>query len=164
MSTPKNREIRDIARKSLFASALNVISSAVSFNQGDLLVFDDTANLLKVPSAEAEASTFLGMAPVTIVSGKLAYPYTTDVDASQAVTDVPGPIFGVIAKHISKTADAWNPGDAVYLYPTGGAQYVSSAGTKQVGVYVGPAIASAAAGQEVEWYVGDRHPGDALKL
>lgn len=163
MSTPKNRITREIAKNSLFASALKVISSAVSFNQGDLLVFDDTANLLKVPAAEAEGSTFLGIAPVTVVAGKLKYPYTTDVDASQAISDVPGPVFGVEAKMLLKVGDTFNPGDNVYLSPADGAQVVSSAGTKAIGVYVGATV-TAVSGSEGNVRIGCRHPGDALKI
>lgn len=164
MSTPKNRVVLDQMKKSLFPDAKSVVTSAVSFNQGDLLVFDDTNNRLKVPSAETEAATFLGIAEVTVVSGKLKSPYTTDVDASQGVTDVPGPVYNVEAKLIAKTGDAFNPGDAVYLDPASGAQNVSSAGTKQIGVYQGPVIASAVAGQEILVLLGCRHPGDSLKF
>ena len=160
MSTAKNRIVLDQEQKSLFPDAKAVVTAAVSFNQGDLLVFDDTNNRLKVPAAEAEGSTFLGIALVTVVSGKLKSPYTTDVDASQGVTDIPGPAYAVVAKLIAKTADAFNPGDAVYLDPASGAQYVSSAGTKQIGVYQGSVIASATAGQEILVKLGCRHPGD----
>jgi hypothetical protein len=163
MSTPKNRITRSVAVNSLFASALKVISAAVSFNQGDLLVFDDTANLLKVPTAEAEGATFLGIAPVTVVSGKLKYPYTTDVDASSAIADVPGPVFGVVAKMLLKVGDVFAPGDAVYLSPADGAQVVSSAGTKSIGVFVGAGV-TAVAGSEGEVRIGCRHPGDTLKI
>jgi hypothetical protein len=163
MSVPKNRITREIAKNSLFASALKVISSAVSFNQGDLLVFDDTANLLKVPTLETEGNTFLGIAPVTVVSGKLKYPYVTDVDASAAIADVPGPVYGVVAKLILKTGDTFNPGDAVFLDPASGAQNVQAAGTKQIGVYMGGTV-TATAGQQGECLLGCRHPQDTLKL
>lgn len=163
MSTATNRIVRQIGKKSLFPSAQKVISAAVSFNQGDLLVFDDTANLLKVPSAETEGSTFLGIAEVTVVLGKLQSPYTgTAVDASQAISDIPGPAYGVVAKLILKTGDSVNPGDPVYLYPTGGAQNVSVTGTKVIGVYQGAALASVAAGTQIECLLGCRHPSDSL--
>lgn len=164
MSTAKNRIVLDQERKSLFPDAKSVVTSAVSFNQGDLLVFDDTNNRLKVPALETEGSTFLGIAEVTVVSGKLKSPYVTDVDASAGASDVPGPVYSVVAKVIAKTADAFNPGDYVYLYPTGGAQYVSSAGTKPIGTYQGDVVASATAGQEILVKLGCRHPGDALQF
>ena len=164
MSTAKNRITRSVAPKSMFPSAQAVISSSVSFNQGDLLVFDDTNNVLKVPSSESEGSTFLGIAQETIVSGLLKRPYSTDVDDSGAISDIPGPVYGVVAKLILKTGDSLNPGDYVYLYPTGGAQYVSATGTKAIGLFVGAAVSSAAAGTQVEVHLGCRHPGDSLKF
>jgi hypothetical protein len=160
----KNRIVRSVSEKSIFPSAKEVVDATVSFAQGDLLVFDDTANLLKKPAAEAEGSTFLGIAIETVVDGKLASPYVTDVDAAQAVSELPGPSYGVIAKLVLKTGDALNPGDSVYLYPAGGTYHVQAAGTKAIGVYAGPAIASAAAGQEIEVLLGCRHPGDVLKF
>lgn len=153
-------------KKSLFPSAINVIDSTVSFEQGDLLVFDDTANLLKVPAAEAEGETFLGIAECTVIDGKLATPYQgTAVDDANAISDIPGPAYGVVAKLISKTGDAWNPGDLAYLDPaTGTAGVTSAGGTKAIGVYEGPAIATAVAGQTVEIKLGCRHPEDVLQF
>lgn len=160
----KNRIVRTVAEKSIFESAKAVVSAAVSFDQGDLLVFDDTANLLKKPAAEAEGATFVGIARCTIASGKLASPYTTDVDGSQAITEIPGPAYGVIAKLVLKTGDALNPGDQVFLDPAAGTHHVQAAGTKAIGIYAGPAIGAAVAGQEIEVLLGARHPGDTLRL
>lgn len=160
----KNRIVRSVSEKTIFPSAKSVVSSAVSFAQGDLLVFDDTANLLKLPAAEAEGATFVGIAIETIVDGKLASPYVTDVDAAQAASEIPGPSYGVVAKLVLKTGDALNPGDLVYLDPASGTYHVQAAGTKAIGIYAGPAIASAAAGQQIEVLLGCRHPGDVLKL
>lgn len=152
-------------KKSLFPSALKVVTSAVSFEQGDFLVFDDTNNRLKVPAAEAEGSTFLGIAEVTVVSGKLATPYTgTAVDAANAISDIPGPAYNVVVKAVSKTGDAWAPGDAVYLDPATGTAGVTVSGTKAIGTYQGAVIASATAGQQIEVLIGCRHPNDTLKF
>ncbi len=161
----KNTIVREVSRKSLFESAINVISSAVSFNQGDLLVFNDTSNLIAVPAAEAEGSTFLGVATVSIVSGKLVNPYTGIPDAvsTSAISDVPGPAYGVIAKCVAKTGIALAPGDAIYLDPATGTRGVTNTGTKIIGIYQGPTVASAAAGQEIEVLLGCRHNGDTLK-
>lgn len=163
MSTPKNRIVLDQEKKSLFPSAKSVVTSVVSFNQGDLLVFDVTNHRLKLPAAETEGSTFVGMAEVTVVNGKIKSPYVTDVDASQGASDLPGPVYSVVVKVIAKTGDAFNPGDLVYLNPTAGAQNVSSAGTKAIGNYQGDIVAAAAAGQEILVKIGARHPGDALQ-
>jgi len=163
MSTPTNRITRSNGEeRSVFPDALNVIDSSVTFNQGDLLCL--LSNKLAKASLEADYASFLGIAPVTVVSGKLQSPYQgTAVDAAQAITAIPGPKYSVEAKMISKTGDAWAPGGAVYGDPADGPEYVSSAGTKQIGVYQGATIASAAAGQTVEVLLGHRYPGDALQ-
>lgn len=161
----KNTIVREVSRKSLFASAINVISSSVSFVQGDLLVFDDTNNVLKLPAAEAEGSTFLGVATVSIASGKLIGPYSGIPDAvsTSAINDIPGPAYGVIAKCVAKTGIALAPGDSIYLDPATGTRGVTNTGTKAIGIYQGATVASAAAGQEIEVLLGCRHNGDALK-
>jgi hypothetical protein len=151
----KNTIVREVGRKSIFESAINVVSSAVSINQGDLVVFDDTANLLKLPSAETEGSTFLGVMMVSIASGKLVSPYTGIPDAvtTSAINDVPGPAYGVIT-----------PGDSIYLDPATGTRGVTNTGTKIIGIYQGATVASATAGQEIEVLIGSRHNGDTLKF
>lgn len=161
----KNTIVREVGRKSLFESAINVISSAVSINQGDLVVFDDTNNILKLPSAETEGSTFLGVMTVSIASGKLIGPYTgiSDSVSTSAINDVPGPAYGVIAKAVAKTGIALAPGDSIYLDPATGTRGVTNTGTKAIGIYQGPVIASSVAGQEIEVLFGCRHNGDSLK-
>ena len=150
-------------KKSLFPSALKVIDATVSFNQGDLLVFDDTNTRLKVPVAEAEGSTFLGIAEVTVVLGKLATPYLgTAVDAANAISDIPGPAYSVIAKLVLKTGITINPGDPIFLDPATGVAGVTNTGTKQIGTYQGAAITTAPAGTIVECLLGCRHPSDTL--
>lgn len=160
----KNRITRTVAPKSIFESAISVISSAVSFDQGDLLVFDDTNNRLKKPTAEAEGSTFVGIAQCSISSGKLLTPYVTDVDAAQAISDIPGPVYGVIAKLVLKTGDSINPGDDVYLDPASGSYHVSVTGTKSIGLYQGGALSSVAAGTQIEVLLGARAKNDVLKF
>jgi hypothetical protein len=161
----KNTIVREVGRKSIFESAINVISSAVSINQGDLVVFDDTANLLKLPSAETEGSTFLGVMMVSIASGKLIGPYTGIPDAvtTAGINDVPGPAYGVVAKCVAKTGIALAPGDSIYLDPATGTRGVTNTGTKIIGIYQGATVASASAGQEIEVLLGSRHNGDTLK-
>jgi hypothetical protein len=161
----KNTIVREVGRKSLFESAINVISSAVSFNQGDLLVFNDTTNLIAIPAAETEGNTFLGVATVSIASGKLIGPYSgiSDAVSTSAINDVPGPAYGVIAKCVAKTGIALAPGDSIYLDPATGTRGVTNTGTKAIGIYQGPTVASAVAGSEIEVLIGCRHNGDTLK-
>jgi hypothetical protein len=162
MSSPKNRIVREISPGSLFPDASKYVTSTTDWNQGDLLMFDTATQLVKKLVAEADAATFLGIAISTVVDGKPASPYTTDVDASQATAGIPGPRHGVIAKMIAKTGDAFDRGDLVYADPATDANVVSSAGTKAIGVYVGNTVAAAAAGQEIECSLGHRYPGDVL--
>lgn len=160
----QNTIVRSVNPTSVFESAKSVIDATVDIEQGDLVVFDGTANLLKKAAAEAEGATFLGVMQVSIVDGKLKSPYSTDTLAAQSISDIPGPVCGVVAKCVAKTADAFAPGDLVYLDPATGTRGVTTTGTKAIGVYQGPAIASAAAGQEVEIMLGHRFPGDVLVL
>ena len=151
-----NTITRSVAPMSVFESAKNLISSSISFNQGDLLYLDTTNHLLKVFAAETDSANFMGVAVVTVVNGKIASPYNTDVVASQSVQDVAGPLVGVIAKCVLKTGDSLNPGQLVGLYPAAGTRGVSSTvTTNAIGVYQGPVIATAAAGTEVEIYIGN---------
>ena len=159
-----NNIVRSESRKSIFPSAQSVVSAAVSFEQGDLLVFDDAANLLKVPTLEADGSTFLGVAVESVVLGKLKKPYSTDVDASSAITDVPGPVYGVIAKCVLKTGSTVAPGDLISLDPASGTRGVQALVTKGIGIYQGAAIVGSAAGLEIEVLLGSRHPGDVLQF
>jgi len=164
MSVSKNNIVVSENRKSLFPSALAVIDSTVSYNQGDLLVFDTTTKVIKVAAAEADGATFLGVATETVVSGKMKKPYSTDVDSSSAISDVAGPAYGVVAELIAKTGIALAPGDSIYLDPATGAQGVTITGTKVVGIYQGKTVASTVAGQKILVAVGARFPTDAFKF
>lgn len=149
-----NKITRTINPKSVFEDAKNVIDSTISFNQGDLMYFDAVNNLIKTVTAETQSANFVGVARVTVVSGKLASPYNTDVVASQAIASIPGPQTGVIMKCVLKTGDSINPGDLVGLDPATGTRGVSvTITTNSIGIYQGPAIATAAAGTEVEIYL-----------
>lgn len=161
----KNTITRDVRRASVFESAINVISSALSFKQGDFLVFNTSTNLLQLPVAETDGDTFVGVATVSVSSGKLIGPYTGIPDAvsNSSINDVPGPVYGVIAKCVAKTGIALSPGGLVYLDPATGTRGIAATGTKAIGVYQGAAIASAVAGQEVEILICCRFPGDAIK-
>lgn len=150
---PKNRVTRSVAPKSLFESAKSATDVTVSYNQGDLMYFDSTAHLLKALDSDAHAAFAAGSAKVTVSLGKMVGPYAgLATDAASAVVDLPGPAYGVVAKMILKTGDAFNPGDKVYY--GGDAQTVSSTGTNPVGLFQGSAVSSAFAGQEGECLLG----------
>lgn len=159
-----NRIVRTVNQSSVFPDATKEILATSTFNQGDLLVWSPAGPELKVAAAETDGDTFCGIAIQSIVNGKLVSPYTTDVSASQGLSHIAGPVFGVVAKLQLKTGDSLNPGDLVYLDPATSAYAVQAAGTKAIGVYQGAAIAGAAAGTMIEVLLGCRYPQDVLKL
>lgn len=159
----QNRITRTIKRGAIFEDAKNVVSAAVSYVQGDLCYFDTSNKLVKKITADADCATFLGISDITVVSGKLPQAYTTNVDASVAISSLPGPIFGVVAEMKLKTGDAFTPGCLVYGTAVD-AQTISSAGTKAIGVYQGITVASAASGDVGEVELGHRYPGDTLVM
>jgi hypothetical protein len=166
MSTATNRIKRSIAPKAIFAE-LNVnagISSAVSFNQGDLLYYDATNHLVKKMSAEGDAATCLGIATVTVASGVLVGPYSgLASSASVAIQAITGPQYGDISALILKSSDALVHGAYVYADPSDGAEFVQASGTKPIGVYQGPAITGDGV-KTVECLLGARFPNDTLKF
>jgi len=163
MSVGKNTIVRSLAARSVFPDAKPVISAAVSFNQGDLLMFNTSTNLLALPAAEADGVTFVGVAACDVVDGKMRSPYQgTAVDAAQAASAIPGPLHSVVAKCVLKTGESLNPGAYVYLDPATGTRGVQSAGTQAIGTYQGPAIAGSAAGLEIEVLIGARYPAPSL--
>lgn len=166
MSTAlKNKVLREVAPNAIFEDASAVIDSTLTCNQGDLLVFDVGTSLIKKPTLESEAATFLGASRMKLVAGQPQSPYQgTAVDASQAAPALPGPQYGIEAQCVAKTGDAFLPGTPVYLDPATAANGVSSAGTKIIGIYTGANIASASAGQLISVRLGSRYPADVLKM
>jgi hypothetical protein len=160
----KNTIVRSISPKSVFEDAINVTSTTADFDQGDVMIFDDTNNVIRKPTTEAECATLLGIARVSVIDGKMIGPYQGLTDAVPAIANLPGPVAGVIARMVAKTGDALAPGDLLYFDPATSTRGVTVSGTKAIGVYQGPTIASAAAGQEVEVFIGHRFPADSLKF
>ena len=134
-TTALNRIVREVNPSSYFESALPLIDATVSFNQGDLLYLDTSGHLIKAVTSDSNGATFLGISRATIVSGKLVSPYQgTAVDAAQAISDIAGPQFGVVAKMKLKSGDTFNPGIAVYACSVD-AQTVSSTGSNIIGYF-----------------------------
>lgn len=159
-----NSLARKIATKTVMEDASKFVSSAISFNQGDLLYLDTTNHLIKHLAAETDAVTFVGIAPVTIVSGLYPSIYNTDVDASLKTPALPGPEYGDVHRVNLKAGDAVTPGVALFADPASGNRNVSITGTKQIGVYQGKALTAPAGGVDVEMLVGCRFPNDTLKF
>lgn len=140
--------VRSIAPQAIFEDILDLLDVADSFEQGDhlALVGGKVQNL----TAVGDTATYLGISRVTVVNGKIKQPYTTDVDASQALVGVAGPQWGVEALFEAKAADAFNPGDLVSVDGanlTRGVTITIASASAGIGFYNGIAIGSAAAGQ-----------------
>lgn len=143
------KAINNIVRNSsgaqfpLGQSAKNFLDATVSFNQGDLLYFDGTPNLIKALASDANGATFCGVAQATVVLGKLKSPYTgTAVDAAEALADAPAGVVAVECQLFLKVGDAFATGDLVYGTAVD-AQTVSSAGTNSLGRYLGKNLTAA---------------------
>lgn len=162
MSSPTNNIKISVSPKSLFESAFGVLDDTVTYNQGDLIAFDTSNKILKPFSATGDAQNFLGVARQTLIDGVPKSPYIgTQVDNSQQIRDVAGPVYGVVAFFTLKTGDAFNPGDKVYATATDPQTVTSSDNTGSglnIGIYQGPlAISSAVAGQTGNVLVGARY-------
>src|SRR5881394_728296 len=83
--------------KFMLESAKPFLSTAVSFNQGDLMYLDTSAHLIKRVAASANAATFLGVAVVSVASGQLVGPYTGLTPVTPAIQDCSGPAYGITA-------------------------------------------------------------------
>lgn len=169
MSVSYNNIKRSQAMRSVIESALSFIDSTISFNQGDLLYLDTTAHRIKPITADANTANCLGVSRVQIVNGKLASPYSgTAVDSSQGLSDIPGPVYGVVAELTLNTGDAFNPGDLVYPIGSVDAQTVSSSSNtgarKACGIFVGVAVGSAVSGQKGLIQIGCQYQAGSINL
>lgn len=159
----KNRIVRSDRMFAILEDIVNFLGTQ-SFDEGDLLVFDDTNNLVvKTTGGIGEGALFLGISPVTVVSGKLKSPYTgTAVDASEKASGVPGPRAGVTAKLKLKSGATFNPGDPVYLDAAGDTQTVQAAANgDSIGIYIGKTV-TAGATSEGDIKLGARFRAGAL--
>lgn len=159
-TSPINNIVRGGAQgRSIFMSALPVLTTAVNYNQGDLLAFDTVNHRLKA-AVTGDAANILGVAINTIVSGIPKSPYQgTAVDASEGLSDMGGPLYGVVASLTLDTGSTVNTGDPVYLSNVG-AQNVTPTqpgSDPTIGMWVGPAVSSAAAGTKGDVLVGARY-------
>lgn len=164
MSSPINNIVRSVAPKSRFESALPLLSTAVNYNQGDLLAFDGTNKIL-VPATTGNVANLLGVARQTIVAGVAKSPYQgTAVDASVGISDLAGPVYGVVAFFTPKVGDAFTVGCAVYLTADPQTVTVTDPGSNDsIGIYQGRAL-TGAAGLTVDVLVGSRYLGGGNSL
>lgn len=163
-TTNANTITRSVNPGSMFESAINVISSACTWNQGDMLYFNTGSNIILPVGSDANGQTFLGIARQAIVAGIEPQPYTTLTSGAQAIVDIGGPLYGVVAKVSLKSGDSFTPGCKVYCGPSDtNAQTVSVTGTYDVGTYQGASI-TAASSDIGEVYFGHRYPTTVLSF
>lgn len=145
----KNRIVRQGSLIPVFANAQPLVSSAISWNQGDLLYLDTVNHLLKPVTADADGATFAGIAQQTLVSGRPRPVYQgTAVDAAAAIEAIAGPQHGCDALMKLKSGDVFVAGGLVYATAVD-AQTVSSAGTNAIGVFVDAGLTAVAGSQGV---------------
>lgn len=158
MSIANNNLIREVnPGRSLFASLKPVLSTACTWNQGDILKYDPTNDVLKPVTGSGDGGLVVGVAVNSITAGIMPSPYQgTAVDASQAIEDAAGPLFGNVFSMALNTGDSWVPGQKAYL--TGDPQTLTSAVTGAfVGIYQGPAVTSAASGTYGDFLIGQTY-------
>lgn len=157
MSTAVNNLIREVnPGRSLFASLLPVLSTSSTWNQGDILAYDATNKILNAATGSGSGANVVGFAVNTMVKGIMPSPYQgTAVDASAAIEDAAGPLFGNVGSFLIKTGDSFNPGDPCYL--TGDPQTLTATATgSSVGIYQGMPITSAPSGTNGDFLIGAR--------
>lgn len=162
----KDRILRESSMRSVFEDARELIDATVTFYEGDILKIDTTNHLIKPVAATGDADVVLGIAVQTVKLGKLVSPFSTDVDAAQAISAVAGPVFGVEANMKLKSGDVFVSGGKVYLVDGGDCQTVTSTDPgdgKAIGIYTGPAV-TAGATSEGPCAIGCRYPAAALVL
>jgi hypothetical protein len=148
-TSPLNRVVREVTKNAALEDISNFLSSAISFNQGDLCYYDTALNLVKPNTGGAtQGAQALGIAVVTVVNGVLASPFQgTAVDASEKTSALPGPAFGVEAKLFLTAGDVMTPGIKVYYSATDAQHVQITANGTAIGHYVGASL-TAVAGQE----------------
>lgn len=165
-----NTEVHIIAPKQIFPDVRGLVSSVSDWNQGDLLMFDTSAKIVRAVTAEGEGTYSLGIAQNNVTDGVPVGPYSgLATSSSTTAMSVNGPVYGNSYNMVLKTSETISPGSYVYSYPTGGANYVaataSSSATVPVGLYIGHiTVTSAAAGTQIECLIGARYPNDSIKF
>jgi|SRR6185437_42465 len=165
----KNTEVREIATRSVFADMKALISSSSTWNQGDLLEINPSTHVVQLVTSSSTGANFLGVSPVPVVDGNMPSVYQTAVDASVAVIDMAGPVYGSVYSVVLKAGDSINPGQGVYIdQSAAGSGTVGNRGVTVtqpssgviIGWYQGPALTAATGGSEIPVLIGQNYaPG-----
>lgn len=160
MTTPINNIVRGGAQgRSIFASALPLLSASVNYNQGDLLCYD-SSNKVLIPAATGNYANFLGVAVNTVEDGLPASPYP-GVPVNEQASDMAGPLYSVVVSLTLDTGSSLSPGAPVYLSSVGPQNVAANdpGSNDSIGIYTGSqgVLTSSAAGQKIDVLIGARY-------
>lgn len=161
-----NTEVKIIAPKQILPDIRGMVGNASTWAQGDLLMFDTSAHVVRPLANEGEAASLLGIAQQDAASGVPVGPYGSLAGGANVKSiALNGPIYGNTYTMIVKTGNSIALGAAVFSSPADGPQVIAATGTVAIGVYVGHvAISSAAAGTKAEVLIGAQYPNTVLKF
>lgn len=156
MSVANNNLIREVnPGRSLFASIKPVISSSTlcTWNQGDILCMDST-QVLRPVTGSGDGTIVVGVAVNSMTNGVMPSPYQgTAVDASAAVEDAAGPLYGNVFSMQLASGVTFTPGNKIYL--AGDPQTVTSSATgAAVGIFQGQAVTTSTTGTYGDCLIG----------
>jgi len=169
MSRGSNQLRRQLATRSLIADASPFVDGTTSFNQGDLLYFIPSTQLItNTPASGETGSNFLGVSPVDVVSGKLRPPYIgTQCDAAVAGGGIAGPEYGSIFALVPKSGDTFTAGCRVYPVIDDASNRkvtVTSGSLACIGLYQGPTLTAGASTPDIECLIGAVYPNDVVSF
>lgn len=164
MSNARNNVVRTLGTKSIFESALPVLSTSCNWNQGDLLSFDATNKILNAVTGSGSSANLCGIAGQTIIAGVVPSPYLgTQVDASVGLSDLAGPSYGNVYSMVLKSGDSFTPGALVYATTDPQTVTVTSAGSA-VGIFNGRAVTPAVTGTFGDVLIGSQYNQNGLSF
>jgi len=157
MTYGRNNLVRSVNPQSLFESAYPVLSSACNWNQGDMLMYDATNNILNAVTGTGSAANLVGVAVQTIVNGKVPSPYQgTMVDASQGISDIAGPQYGCVFSMFLTSGNTFTPGLPVYIGADAQTVTTTAVGSS-VGIYQGVEVTPSGTGTLGNVLIGARY-------
>ena len=142
----KDPIFRRVNRNTLAADIVAAVGASTTFNAGDFLTFNLTTSNFGQFSNESDSANMVGVAVVSITTGKAVNAYSTDVDASQSKASIPGPEFGDEVFATLKAGDSVTPGTTLYYNAITGPPkngVTVTVGTKAIALYFGPALTGA---------------------
>lgn len=159
MSNARNNLVRQLSHRSLFESALPVLSTLSTWNDGDILFFDATNKIINAITGDGCIANLVGVAQQSVKNGIVPSPYQgTAVDASVGFSDMEGPAYGDIFSMVLKSGDSFTPGIPVYATTDPQTVTVTNPGSgNNVGIFQGPAVTPSVTGTFGDVLIGARY-------